>query len=86
MSSLPNESWSFSLDDYAIQHQGIHVIDLNISYDYRAGLGATIPYEYPNFLPVAAFINDFLVNYSVLPSFYGLWCGVRKESGRAGTL
>ncbi len=63
MPSLPKESWNFSLNDYPIQHQGIHVIDLNISYDYRAGLGATNPYEYPNFLPVAAFIKDFLVNY-----------------------
>ncbi|RYJ02529.1 MAG: calcium-binding protein, partial [Acetobacteraceae bacterium] len=63
MSTVPRESWNFSLDDYAVQHQGIHVIDLDISYDYRPGLGLTNPFEYPNFVPIANFINDFIVSY-----------------------
>jgi hypothetical protein len=61
--SLPRESWSFSIEDYAIQHQGIHVIDMMVNYDYRPGLGATNPLEYPDFVPVAGFMTDFLVDY-----------------------
>jgi Peptidase M10 serralysin C terminal len=63
MPSLPEESWNFSIDDYAIAHQGLHIIDLDVSYDYRPGIGASNPYEYPNFLPVAAYIKDYLANY-----------------------
>ena len=63
MQSLPSESWTFSIDDYAVQHQGLHVIDLRVDYDYRAGIGSSNPFEYPNFLPLAHFIEDFLVNY-----------------------
>jgi hypothetical protein len=63
MSTVPKESWVFSLDDYAVQHQGVHVIDLDISYDYRPGLGLTNPFEYPNFVPIANFVNDFILSY-----------------------
>ena len=63
MSTVPNESWTFALDDYVIQHQGIRAIDLDVSYDYRPGIGLGDPREYPNFVPVANFVNDFLVNY-----------------------
>jgi hypothetical protein len=63
MVSLPTESWSFSLDDYPIQHQGIRVIDLDVSYGYRPGLGATNPFEYPDFLPVANYVQSFLTAY-----------------------
>ena len=63
MSTVPRESWTFSLDDYAIQHQGVHVIDLDIAYDYRPGLGLGNPFEYPNFVPIANFVNAFLLGY-----------------------
>jgi hypothetical protein len=63
MPTLPEESWKFTLEDYAIQHQGIRVIDLTVAYDYRPGLGATNPFEYPDFLPIAAFVQGFLTDY-----------------------
>ena len=63
MPSLPNESWQFSLDNYAVQHQGLHTIDVEVSYNYRAGIGNPDPYEYPDFVPIAAFVDAFLVNY-----------------------
>ncbi len=63
MSTLPQESWSFSFLNYAVQHQGIKVLDVVVSYDYRAGLGASNPFEYPNFLPVADFVDAFFINY-----------------------
>lgn len=63
MPGLPSESWTFSMNDYVVQHQGLHVIDLEVSYDYRPGIGSDNPFEYPNFLPLATYINNFLVQY-----------------------
>jgi hypothetical protein len=60
---LPTESWTFSLDAYPIQHQGIRVIDLDVSYGYRPGLGATNPFEYPDFIPVSNYVQGFLTAY-----------------------
>ena len=31
--------------------------------DYKEGLGQENPFEYPDFIPIAEFINNFLVNY-----------------------
>lgn len=57
------ESWSFAFEDYDIEHQGQSTIDLNVSYDYVAGIGEDDPFEYPEFLQVYNFIDDFLTTY-----------------------
>ena len=57
------ESWSFSFEDYEIEHQGNSVIDLTVSYDYVDGIGTNDPFEYPEFIQVYNFIDDYLVNY-----------------------
>ena len=57
------ESWSFSFEDYAIEHQGQSVIDLTVSYDYVDGIGISDPFEYPEFIQVYNFIDDYLINY-----------------------
>ena len=31
--------------------------------DYKEGIGQENPFEYPDFIPIAEFINNFLVNY-----------------------
>ena len=58
-----DESWSFSFEDYAIEHQGNSVIDLTVSYDYVDGIGTNDPFEYPEFIQIYNFIDDYLVNY-----------------------
>ncbi|ERT03566.1 hypothetical protein M595_6496, partial [Lyngbya aestuarii BL J] len=58
-----DESWSFVLEDYAIEHQGQGVIDLVASYDYVEGIGIDDPFEYPEFTQISNYIDDFLVNY-----------------------
>jgi RTX calcium-binding nonapeptide repeat (4 copies) len=63
MSRLPAESWSFSMDAYPVVHQGVHILDVEVSYDYRPGLGADNPFEYPNFLPVQDYVDAFFLNY-----------------------
>ena len=57
------ESWSFSIEDYAIEHQGSAVIDNTVSYDYVNGIGKNDPLEYPEFRQVYNFLDDYLVNY-----------------------
>lgn len=59
MANVFNESWSFSLEDYNIQHQGESVIDLTVSYDYIGGIGIDDPFEYPEFTQISNFIDDF---------------------------
>ncbi|MEO1123416.1 MAG: hypothetical protein AAFX95_04990 [Cyanobacteria bacterium J06639_16] len=57
------ESWSFALEDYAIEHQGQSTVDLTISYDYVNGIGEDDPFEYPEFLQISNFIETFLTDY-----------------------
>jgi hypothetical protein len=58
-----DESWSFALKDYVIEHQGQAVIDLVASYDYVNGIGENNPFEYPDFTQISNYIQAFLVNY-----------------------
>ncbi len=71
-----DEGWSFSFEDYEIEHQGNSVIDLTVSYDYVEGIGATDPFEYPEFTQVYNFIDDYLVNY---PNETDYWEIVNKN-------
>ncbi|MEO0491383.1 MAG: PEP-CTERM sorting domain-containing protein [Cyanobacteria bacterium J06659_2] len=57
------ESWSFALEDYAIEHQGQSTVDLTVSYDYVNGIGEDDPFEYPEFLQISNFIETFLTDY-----------------------
>ena len=58
-----DESWSFAFEDYAIEHQGQSLVDITVSYDYVDGIGVDDPFEYPEFLQIFNYIDDFLVNY-----------------------
>jgi hypothetical protein len=58
-----DESWSFQINDYAIEHQGNAIIDIDVSYDYIDGIGVPDPLQYPDFVPIYKFIDNFLVNY-----------------------
>ncbi|MBW4570410.1 MAG: hypothetical protein KME31_21010 [Tolypothrix carrinoi HA7290-LM1] len=58
-----NESWSFAFKDYPIEHQGNSVLDLNVNYNYKNGIGKTDPFEYPEFTQIYNYIDKYLVNY-----------------------
>ena len=58
-----DESWSFALKDYAVEHQGQSVIDLVASYDYVEGIGKDNPFEYPDFTQISNYVEAFLANY-----------------------
>jgi len=58
-----DETFSFKLVDYEIEHQGKAVIDLSVDLDLKEGIGKNNPFEYPDFVPIRDFITDFLVEY-----------------------
>lgn len=57
------EGWSFKFDNYAVKHQGKAVLDLEISYRYKNGIGKSKLMNYPDFVPIYKFIDNFFVNY-----------------------
>ena len=57
------ENFNFELLDYEIEHQGQAVIDIAVDLDYQEGIGEENPFEYPDFIPIAEFIDNFLVTY-----------------------
>ncbi|HEY9296322.1 MAG TPA: hypothetical protein VIQ31_08120, partial [Phormidium sp.] len=57
----PNpEKWTFSLDNYTIQHQGINNLNINVEYTFKDGITYS---EYPDFVPIYQSVDQFLVNY-----------------------
>ncbi len=58
-----DEAWSFDFKDYAIQHQGENILDINVSYDYKQGIGVNDPNEYPEFTQVYNYIDNYLKDY-----------------------
>lgn len=58
-----DEIWSFKIHDYVIEHQGKAVIDIEVIYDYIDEIGVLDPSQYPDFVPIEKYINNFLVNY-----------------------
>ncbi len=57
------EGWSFKFDHYAVTHQGKAVLDLEVSYRYKKGIGKSKLMNYPDFVPIYKFIDNFFVNY-----------------------
>ncbi|VEP17893.1 conserved exported hypothetical protein [Hyella patelloides LEGE 07179] len=64
------ETFSFQLLDYEIEHQGEAVIDLAVDLDLKDGIGTEDPLEYPDFVPIRDYITDFLVNYENETDFW----------------
>ncbi|BAU12405.1 hypothetical protein LEP3755_29340 [Leptolyngbya sp. NIES-3755] len=69
-----DEGWEFKFDDYAIE--GGETIDLLVSYDYKDGIGATNPLEYPEFTQIYNYIDNFLKTY---PNETDFWEIVNKN-------
>jgi sugar lactone lactonase YvrE len=67
------ENGNFSLKDYAINHQGLNKINIDIGYQYKPEI---TPNEYPDFLPIYKSIDKFLTNY---PNETDFWEIVNKK-------
>jgi hypothetical protein len=58
-----NESWQFSFDNYAIEHQGGATIDLLVRCNYKEWMRATDPLKYPEFTQVYTYVDNYLKTY-----------------------
>lgn len=67
------EDFDFSFKDYAINHQGLNKLNLDVNYQYKPGI--TQP-EYPDFVPIYKGIDQFLTNY---PNETDFWEIVNKK-------
>jgi hypothetical protein len=70
------EGWAFKFDNYAVKHQGQALLNLEISYRYKKGIGKSKLMNYPDFVPIYKFIDNFFVNY---PNETDYWEIVNKK-------
>jgi len=67
------EDGNFYLKDYAINHQGLNKINIDIGYQYKPEI---TPNEYPDFRQIYNSIYNFLTNY---PNETDFWEIVNKN-------
>ncbi|MEG4807753.1 NHL repeat-containing protein [Microcoleus sp. F8-D3] len=67
------ENWNFSVKDYAINHQGLNKLNLDVNYQYKPGITQQ---EYPDFVPIYKSIDKFLTEY---PNETDFWEIVNKN-------
>jgi sugar lactone lactonase YvrE len=72
-SGKSQENFDFSFKDYAINHQGLNKLNLDVNYQYKPGI---IQPEYPDFVPIYKGIDQFLTNY---PNETDVWEVVNKK-------
>ncbi|MBE9092581.1 NHL repeat-containing protein [Tychonema sp. LEGE 07203] len=54
------EAWDFQIPGYAIEHQGLNNLNIDVKYQYKPGITQD---EYPDFVPIYKSIDSFLTNY-----------------------
>ena len=62
-SKSPNESFSFTIPSYGLDHQGGAIVDIIVNLDFKKDIGVADPFAYPEFVSIANFIKDYLVEY-----------------------
>ena len=67
------EDGNFSLKDYAINHQGVNKINIDIGYQYKPEI---TPNEYPDFRQIYTSVDNFLTKY---PNETDFWEIVNKN-------
>jgi hypothetical protein len=70
---VPSTDVNLDLKSYTIQHQGLNTLNIKVDYGLRPG---TAPAQYPNIIPLAQSINNFLINY---PNETDFWEIVNKN-------
>lgn len=58
-----DESLSFSLSDYGLDHQGGAIVDIQFNLDFKEDIGIDNPFAYPDYVSILAFVKDYLVAY-----------------------
>ncbi|MEG3975110.1 hypothetical protein QT970_10870 [Microcoleus sp. herbarium8] len=67
------EGWDFKIPDYAIEHQGLNNLNIDVKYQYKPGITQG---EYPDFVPIYQAIDNFLSAY---PNETDFWEIVNKN-------
>ncbi len=67
------EGWDFKIPDYAIEHQGLNNLNIDVKYQYKPGITQG---EYPDFVPIYKAIDNFLSAY---PNETDFWEIVNKN-------
>jgi hypothetical protein len=75
-----DESFSFEISDYGLDHQGGAVVDILVDLKFKEGIGLANPYDYPEFVSIVNFIKDYLVAY---PNETDFWEILNKNLAEA---
>ena len=62
-SLVKSESFSFSVKDYYIEHQGTAILDINVTLDFKKPKGERNPEDYYEFQQIINYIDSYLVDY-----------------------
>jgi hypothetical protein len=58
-----DESFGFEILDYGLDHQGGAIVDILVEMQFKEGVGAVNPFDYPEFVSIVDFVKDYLVAY-----------------------
>ena len=62
-SLVKKEAFSFSIEDYYIEHQGTAILDIDITLDFKKPKGQRKPEDYYEFQQIIHYIDSYLVDY-----------------------
>ena len=60
---VKKESFSFSIEDYYIEHQGTAILDIDITLEFKPSKGKRKPEDYYEFQQIINYVNSYLVDY-----------------------
>ena len=60
---VKKESFSFSIEDYYIEHQGTAILDIDITLEFKPSKGKRKPEDYYEFQQIINYIDSYLVDY-----------------------
>ena len=73
------ESFGFKLKDWQVEHQGFATLNVEVNYRFDLNINSINPEAYPDFVPIAQDIQDFVVNY---PNETDYWEIMNKKLGK----
>ena len=62
-SLVKKETFSFSIEDYYIEHQGTAILDIDVTLDFKKTKGQRKPEAYYEFQQIIHYIDSYLVDY-----------------------
>ena len=62
-SLVKKETFSFSIEDYYIEHQGTAILDIDVTLDFKTPKGKRQPEDYYEFQQIIHYIDSYLVDY-----------------------